>query len=326
MTDDKQIMLYFGDTESTINSSHISDYLGVFYNNYAGYYQPPISMSGLIALMRANPYHGTLVYFKANMLLKYLVTNPLISRQTIKRLAIDFNATANAYLQLVRNKFGVVIAVNHIAAANVRLMSINIKQYGYLHQGILTPFAVGEIWHWQQYSPEQELYGVPEWIGAIQSILLGESAVLFPCRFFANGAHTGNIISTSGLLPKEEDLLKERLRNGKGVGNFRTIHVGLPSGDIDKVIKVIPIGQATDIEYTKFRTQSKAEIFGAWRIRPELAGSMPENTGGSGDLEKIMMMNYENEIIPYQQDFLELNDELPSKYHVKFDDANGKTF
>jgi PBSX family phage portal protein len=320
--------LTFGDPISTVDTSHISDYFGTFYNNYMGYYQPPISPGGLVSLMRANPFHGTLVYFKANLLLKYLVTNALITRATAKKLAIDYNSQANAYLRLTFNRLGQVAAVERVPAIYMRVIDEEKGEYGYLFQGQLIKFDSPneKIWHWKNPAPDQDIYGIPEWIGAVQSILLSEDTTLFARRFYKNGAHIGNLIVTSGMLPKEEAIVKEKLESGKGIGNFKTAHLGLPSGDISKSIAVLPIGQITDVEKSKLRQLSKTDILSAWRIRPELAGIAPENVGGSGDLEKIMMMNYENEIIPYQQDFLELNEYLPAKYKIQFDDANGKVF
>lgn len=320
--------LTFGDPISEVDTSHISDYFGTFYNNYMGYYVPPISPGGLVSLIRANPFHGTLVYFKANLLLKYLVTNALITRATAKKLAIDYNSQANAYLKLTFNRLGQVAAVARVPAINMRVIDAEKGEYGYVYLGQLIKFdnPNEKIWHWKNHSPDQDIYGIPEWIGAVQSILLSEDSALFARRFYKNGAHIGNLIVTSGMLPKEEEILKKKLEDGKGVGNFKTAHLGLPSGDISKSIALMPIGQITDVEKSQLRKLSKTDILSAWRIRPELAGIAPETIGGSGDLEKIMMMNYENEIIPYQQDFLELNDYLPTKYKIRFDDANGKAF
>ena len=40
----------------------------------------------------------------------------------------------------------------------------------------------------------QEIYGVPDWLGALQSGLLNESATIFRRRYFANGSHAGYIL------------------------------------------------------------------------------------------------------------------------------------
>lgn len=316
-TESNITLSFFGDPETAVDTHHLSDYIGVFYNNYGDYYIPPVSMRGFIQLMRANPHHGTLPSFKANILLKYLVKNNLILRKVLKQAAIDYNATGNAYLQLVRNRLQQVVEVKYLPAINMRRMKNDL--YGYLTQnGELLKFKEGEVWHLLDHDPLQQIYGTPYWYGAIQSILLGEDARLFPRKFFKNGAHMGNVFATSGLLPKEEESVKSQLEKSKGIGNFRTMFISLPSGDVEKIIKVIPIGEiGSKIEFTKFMNQSASDINEAWRIRPELAGGMPE-IGSSGDLSKIEEMFYENEIIPFQQEFEQLNEHLPVRHQLQF--------
>ncbi len=310
----------FGDPLSAVGTKHLSDYLGVFLSHSLDeYYVPPVSMKGLIQLMKANPHHGTMPSFRANMLLKYFIDNPLLPRKVLKWFAIDIGATGNGYLQFIRNRFGVVVSLKHLPAVNMRRLP-EADRYGYLDtNGKLIKFMPGEVFHFIDYDPQQQIYGVPYWFGAVQSILLGEDARLFPRRFFKNGAHAGNLLVTSGLESKEEEALKFKLSQTKGIGNFRSAHLGLPKGDVDKSVKIIPIGEiASKIEFKIFYDTSATDIMEAWRTRPELAGMRPENAGGSGDLDKIVDMNYENEVIPFQQDVMELNLFLPARYKIEF--------
>jgi PBSX family phage portal protein len=307
----------FGEPRSAVNAHELIDYLGVFLSPH-DYYSPPISLRGLLQLMRANPHHGALPSFKANLLCKYMEDNRAISRRDLKQAGIDYCAMGNAYFQAITNGFGQVIQVKHLPAVSMR-----VKADGHycmlLQDGKRLDFKEGEVIHLKDYEPSQQVYGVPYWFGAVQSILLGEDARLFQRRFFLNGAHMGNLFATSGLTPKEEKTLKEKLESSKGIGNFRSAHVGMPTGDVDKVIKVIPIGEfGNKVEITKYANLSASDVLEAWRIRPELAGMMPEGTGSSGDLGKIMELNYEYEVIPFQQDFQEINAYLPARLQLKF--------
>jgi len=317
MENEPLINLYFGDPASAVDITHLSDYKGLYYNNWGEYYQPPVSNRGLLSLTFANPYHGTLADFKAKMLSKYFIPNDIVARKTIINMAYEYNVFGNAYLYLKRNIAGVVVATQHIPTAIMRRVSET--EYGYLNEhGSLIRFAAGDIWHWHDYSPDQQLYGIPYWYGALHSILLHEQTVLFPRRFFKNGGHAGHLLVTSGLMPKDEGTVKDKVKSIKGLGNFETRHIGFPAGDIDKLIKLIPIGDTTNIDYSKLRDACKKEVCSAWRIRPELAGMMPENTGGSGDLDKIRTMFYEDELVPYMQEFEELSDFLPANKKVVF--------
>ena len=313
----------FGLPKSAVDANNITDYLGVFLTEQE-YYVPPVSMKGLIQLMKANPHHGTLPSFKANLLVKYFLENAALPRQELKKAAIDYSSQGNCYFQKITNSLGQVIQLKHLPSVVMRVKPDG--QYCMLlKDGKLLDFAEGEVIHLMDYDPMQQVYGIPYWFGAVQSILMGEDARLLPRRFFLNGLHAGNLIVTSGLLPSEEAFLKEKLASTKGIGNFRSSHIGLPTGDVDKVFKVIPIGEiGNKIEFTKFANQSASDILEAWRIRPELAGMMPENISGSGDLLKIMELNHENEIVPFQQEFQQMNVHLQPRYHLKFKERETK--
>jgi PBSX family phage portal protein len=313
----------FGEPQSSIDVSHISDYLGVFTSHNQEYYTPPVSMKGLIQLTYAHSQHGAVPEFDANMLLKYFLPNRLIKRKVLKMFAIDYRVTGNAYLQFIRNKMQQVIEVRHLSAINMRRL-VEPNRYGWLKpDGTLVKFKKGEVFHLQDYDPGQQIYGIPYWFGAVQSILLGEDAILFPRRFFKNGAHTGNLFVTSGLMPNEASQFEKTIAGSTGVGNWKSAHVSLGDGDVDKVIKILPVGEPSKIEFKSFLNISATNVLEAWRRRPELLGMMPEGMLGSGDLDKIINMNYENEVIPYQQDIMEINDHLPVRYHIKFKEKEG---
>lgn len=318
----------FGDPASALEGSG-TFYDGEFFSRsyyyspvvLQDYYVPPVNLVGLSRLPKVNPHHGAMVSFKANMLLKYFdASNQIISRQTLKKLAIDYNTFGNAYLNVIKNNNGVTVAARHLPAINTRRKPGN--TYCYLKpDNTLLDFSVGEVVHLMDYDAEQQIYGVPYWIGALQSILLGEEARMFPRRFFKNGAVTGNIITTSGLPAEDEELLDENFSGTKGTGNWSSMHLGFASGDIDKLIKVIPMSnEGAKIDFTKFMAATATDILEAWRVRPELAGMMPENTGGTGDLLKIMDLYYEFEVLPYLQDFELINDFLPNFAKISFID------
>ncbi len=307
----------FGEPKSAVDANDITDYLGVFLAEQ-DYYTPPVSLKGMIQLMRANPHHGTLPSLKANLLTKYMQPNAAIPLHVLRKAAIDYSCMGNCYFQCITNRMLQVIELRHLPAINMRVKPDG--RYCMLQpRGKVQDFKEGEVIHLMDYDPMQQIYGIPYWFGAVTSILLGEDSRLFPRRFFKNGAHTGNLIATSGLLPTEEKALKEKLKSTKGIGNFRSAHIGLPTGDVDKVIKVIPIGEiGSKIEFTKLSDLSATDILEAWRIRPELAGMMPEQNHGSGDLTKIMELNYEYEIIPFQQEFQQINQYLLPRYRLRF--------
>ena len=69
----------FGDPEPCLDN-RLTDYIGVF-SDSNGIYAPPISLQGLVKLLRVNAQHGPILYFKRNMILKWYKPNPLLSHQ-----------------------------------------------------------------------------------------------------------------------------------------------------------------------------------------------------------------------------------------------------
>lgn len=57
--------------------------------------------------------------------------------------------------------------------------------------------SAGSIFQLRDADVDQEIYGTPEWLSAVQSALLNESATLFRRRYYNNGSHAGFILYLS---------------------------------------------------------------------------------------------------------------------------------
>lgn len=70
---------------------------------------------------------------------------------------------------------------------------------------------------------EQNIYGVPDYLGVMHALLLNESATLFQRRYYNNGAHAGFIFYTNdpNLSEADEERMQSQIGASKGVGNFR---------------------------------------------------------------------------------------------------------
>lgn len=311
------VILEFGDLLSSISPTKIEE-TTVTLNDTHGFYEPPLDLAKLLMLGYANPVHGSLPSFTTNMALKYFKPNPIISRKTLQKISIDFKTTGNAYCQLLFDNNRSVIEIKHLPAINMRRKP---KGYCWLNDDdTVKNFKIDEVFHFIDYSPTQNIYGIPYWYGAIQSILLGEEARLFPRKFFQNGAHMGSLILTSGLNPEQEQNFIEKITKTKSNGNFKSVYANFPNGDLDKVVKVIPMGSIDgEINFPAFSKISDEDTLRAWRVRPELAGIITSNTH-SGDLDKIIKMYYTNETLPYIQELTEINSVLPEQYHLQFNE------
>ena len=159
------------------------------------------------------------------------------------------------------------------------------------------------------YDVEQNIYGVPDYLGGMHALLLNESATLFRRRYYNNGAHAGFIFYTNdpNLSEADEERMQAQIGASKGVGNFRSLFVNIPGGG-DKAIQIIPVGDiATKDEFERIKNITRNDVIAAWRMNPALAGCMPENAAGFGDVEKIDRVYMNNEIRPIRQLFLQVN-------------------
>ena len=72
----KSLAFAFGDPEPIL-TNRLTDYLGVFLDVSNDYFRPPVSLTGLADLMNANAYHGSILHFKKNMIVKWFMPGKL---------------------------------------------------------------------------------------------------------------------------------------------------------------------------------------------------------------------------------------------------------
>lgn len=303
-------MFTFGEPEQVL-SKNIGEHLGVFPSDDGEIFKPPVSRVGLAKLLRANAHHGAIPKFKRNLLLREFIPSAGCSAKTMGQAALDYMVFGEAYFYRRPNAFGQVLEVDHMPAINMRVkVDGGFRQL--LPDNKYIDYDQEEIEHVLDYDVEQDIYGVPDYLGGLQALLLNEAATLFRRRYYSNGAHAGYIFYTNDpdLTQEDEDELRAQISASKGVGNFRSMFVNIPGGN-ENAIKIIPVGdfQAKD-ELEKVKNITRNDIIAAWRMNPALAGIIPENTGGFGDIEKIDRVYTSNEIRPICQLFNQVNESL----------------
>ena len=319
-TKSKGTAFTFGDPESVLGSQ-ITDYLGVFASDEGKYYIPPVSLVGLAKVSRANSHHSACLYFKRNLLLTLFKPSAAVDIETLKRAGLDSVIFGMCYFKKIFNRAGVVVRYQHLPAINMRKMTNYPNRFLMLTKGDDVEFKNDEVVHLFEYDVEQEIYGLPEYLGGLQSLLLNEDATLFRRRYYKNGAHMGYVFYTNDpdMDYDTEKAMKEQIKNSKGVGNFRSLFVNIPNGD-EKAVQIIPVGDISQKdEFDRIKNITRNDVISVHRMRPELAGIMPENTGGTGDIEKINKVHIANEIVPLTMGFEALNRGLPKRLHIGFD-------
>lgn len=308
----KALAFTFGDPEPVLKDNWL-DYLGTFLDIGGDYYRPPVSLDGLAKLMGANAHHGPTLHFKKDMILKWFAPSKFISRSVLAYLALDYLVLGNCYPQRIDNRLGGLLRIERQPALAVRRMKKRDKFLRIESDGSQTEFGDGEILHLKEPDIKQDIYGVPQYLGGIQSVLLGEDATLFRRKYYINGAHMGYILVTNdaNLDDKTAAAIEEKVKESKGPGNFRSLYLNIPRTSSKEPVKIIPVGDiGTKDEFVAIKTVTKQEILSMHRMQPGLSGIIPENTAGFGDLEKSMRVYYELEVTGMQAVFKGLNEML----------------
>lgn len=311
----------FGDPEPVLDGQMVH-YLGIFPSLNGNYYQPPVSLEGLAKMARANTHHESALFFKRNMVMKYFVDIRLIKRREMRYAALDWHTFGNCYFQVFRNGFGAVVRLARLPALNMR---VGVKPGSFFFikpDGTEIEFKPGEVIHLKETDITQSIYGMPQYLGGLQSVLLNENATLFRRRYYINGAHAGYIFVTYDLATDKAEAIQTAMQGSKGPGNYRSLYLNMPSGhnkaNLKDRVQMIPVGEMSKDDFEAVKNVTQQDILNMHRIYPSLAAMMPMNTGGFGDIEKISKVYWENEVVPMQQVFLELNDYLPEHSRISF--------
>lgn len=315
----------FGDPEPVL-VNQLSDYLGVFVDTFYKYYLPPVSLTGLADTMNANAHHGAILRFKRNMLAKWFQPSPMLSYTEFRKAALDFHVFGMAYFQIVRNRLGGVLKLMRRPALMMRRgiepgVFFELRDYRFYGQPI--EYRPGEVVCIMEDDVKQSLYGIPEYFGGLQSVLLSEDATLFRRKYYKNGSHVGYILVTTdaGLNAETAKQIEEKVRNSQGPGNFRSMYLNIPRSQSREPVKVIPVGDiATKDDFLTVKAITRTESLAMHRMQPGIAGVIPENMTGFGDLEKVMRVYCELEVPPMQQPFLALNEILPAQGRIGFNE------
>lgn len=305
----------FGDPVPVLDRSEILDYIECWQNDK--WYEPPVNLSGLARTFRSAPHHSSAIYVKRNILAGTFQPHPKLSRQDFAAMALDYLVFGNGYLERVKARSGKALRYKTALAKYMRRGVADLDQYYFVRLGMFNgitqdvhEFPAGAVFQLAEPDINQEIYGVPEYLSALQSALLNEAATLFRRKYYLNGSHAGFILYMNDPAQSEADItaLREALKAAKGPGNFRNLFMYSPNGKKDG-IQLIPVGEvAAKDEFTGIKTASRDDILAAHRVPPQLLGIVPNATSGFGDVIKAAQVFAANELEPLQRRFLEIND------------------
>jgi PBSX family phage portal protein len=296
----------FGDPEPVLNRRQVLDMVECYHNGR--WYEPPVPLDALARSFDASPHHSSAIILKRNQLMAALKPNPLLSPNEFAGLVMDYLIFGNCFPEMVLNRLGGPLRIRRSLARYTRV-GVDDGPFWWV-PGLKqeTAFADGSVLQIAQPGINQEIYGLPEYMSALQSIFLNENATLFRRRYYLNGAHAGYILYATGDFAEGDvDTLRDQLKAAKGPGNFRNLFVHAPGGKAEG-IKIIPIADAAaKDEFLGIKGTSRDDILAAHRVPPQLLGIVPANAGGFGDITKASDAFWELEMWPLAKIFLVIN-------------------
>jgi PBSX family phage portal protein len=300
----------FGDPVPVLDRADILNYTEAWTNGQ--WYEPPVSWAGLAKSFRAGTHHASALFFKRNVLASTFIPHKMLSRAAFEAWALDFLTFGNGYLERRNNRLGdplqlVPPLAKYVRRTNDLRRFIQIDGWRQTHE-----FQEGTVFQLRDPDINQEVYGLPEYLGALHAAWLNESATLFRRKYYENGSHAGFILYMTDPAQREEDVdaMRQALKNSKGPGNFRNLFMYAPNGKKDG-IQLIPVSEvAAKDEFFNIKNVTRDDMLAAHRVPPQLLGIVPGNTGGFGAADTAAKVFGRNEIEPLQARFLQLNDWL----------------
>ncbi|MFW1665042.1 MULTISPECIES: phage portal protein [Acinetobacter] len=320
MSDSKVQAFTFGDAEPVLNKSDFSQ----FYETWlcGNYYQPHISTHGLAKSFKAMPYLSTAIFYKKNQLVSSLRPNKLVNTSDFERLAIDYLVFGNSYLQRIDNRLNDPLRLKGLMAKYTRRMK-DPNDFLQLVNGYDEfIFPTGTVCHIKSVDLDQEIYGSPEYISALQSAWLNESATLFRRKYYNNGSHAGFILYMTDSQIDDDDVegIKQAMKDSRGPGNFRNLFLHAPGGKKDG-LQLIPISElAAKDEFLNIKNVTRDDVLASQRTPPQLLGIIPSNAGGFGSISEAREAYWYSEIIPLQNLFSNAINEWFGDHIIQFKD------
>ena len=295
----------FGDPEPSLKKGNI---IGFLEPSFDGYYDLPLPMQGLADTLKASVHHGSALKVKRNLIVTNFIDSPLLSRSEFTRFVQDYLVFGNAYLERRNNKLGGALELKPAPSKFVRKHKKG--YYGFIKpDDTMHPFKKDTIFHLLEPDVNQEVYGVPDYLAALHSVWLNESATIFRRKYYENGAHAGYIMYLTDDTYNEEDIenLEKVIAQSKGPGNFKSLFMYAPNGKKDG-LQVIHLSEATaKDQFSNIKNISRDDVLAAHRVPPQLMGIVPSNTGGFGSAADAQTIFEKNEIRPIQERMKEIN-------------------
>ncbi|CCF09378.1 PbsX family phage portal protein [Pantoea ananatis LMG 5342] len=296
----------FGEPTAVQDKRDIMDYTECIHNGR--WYEAPSASTVSPKSLGSAVHHSSPLYVKRNILALTFIPHPLLSQQEFSKFALDYLVFGNAFAELRRNTLGQPLRLETSPAKYTRRgVYWLVGEWKEAHQ-----FNADQVFHLIEPDINQELYGLPEYLSALNSAWLNESETLFRRKYYQNGAHAGYILHMTDAAQSSSDIerMRQAMRDTKGIGNFRKLFMYAPNGKPDG-IKILPLSEvATRDDFFNIKKATRDDLLSAHRVPPQMMGIIPDNTGGFVDAVKAAQVFVRNELTPLQERLKEMNNWL----------------
>lgn len=307
----------FGDPVPVMEGNGLLDYLECA--QMTDWYETPVSMAGLARSFRAATHHESAINFKVNVITSCFKGHKLLSGQDFRRIVLDYIVFGNCYAE-ERLNLRRRAKVFKPSLARYTRRGVDLDSFWFV-QNWANPFKFeNPVHHIMEPDINQDIYGLPQYLGSLNSVWLNEAATLYRRKFYLNNSSAGYILYVNDTAQSQGDIddMRQALKDSKGVGNFKNLFLYAPNGKKDG-IQVIPVSEvAAKDEMFNVKNNTRDDQLASHRTSPALMGMQAENTGGFGALNPIAKVFARNELQPLMSRFEELN-EMTGYDLVKFD-------
>jgi hypothetical protein len=286
--------------------------IGNFLLQTNGYWLPPIDFLDLALLERAHPYHQLAIEFETEKMLEYFMPHSLVSYSQFTKIANDYFCGGNAFYLKTRNILGQVMKITHLPFVYMRVMVDGSYCLLDNYQQIVARYNHDDVGHIKKYDKLQSVYGIPEWIAQLQTIMFGEESILTPRRELTSGI-TRKILAFLGFTNDQLKGVIDNFKESKGHQEM-TAFIGLPDKDgkkLSDLMQVFPDDSTFKIDFDKFFRLSAETIIECRQIPWFLIGAQPDKGSSPPDLDKVERI-YARKILIMQKIFQVMNDDVPN--------------
>lgn len=252
--------------------------------------------------------------------------------QVLHRVALDYETTANGFLECVRGKGGYIEELYFCPAMYsyrrprgsktpflYRGPAGGVVEYQRFGSGAKDPQS---LIHFSQPTQASRYYGLPEWRGIVTDIELDYYATLYSQKFFINsGIPDLVIVVEGGQFDKEteEQVVQFVQQNFKGVENsHRTLYLPINDSDVKVRFEKLAPNNAWSAPIEKIRESCRDRVLSGHGVPPRLAGVVTAGQlGGGGEAEGQLGIFQEITIAPRQRMFAEQINRLLPEMGIK---------